>query len=102
MIRYFLVRPSREAHCFWLISCSGCSPPARPADRTRSGMLSTCCSLFLTVVMLLAIHSIVYTYFMATGKWAKEVVRVYQLPEGGSSPRRRATSGVRSGSSWGP
>ena len=35
----------------------------------------------LTVVCLLGIHSIVYTYFMATGKWAKEVVRVYQLPE---------------------
>ncbi len=35
----------------------------------------------LTVVLLLGIHSIVYTYFMATGKWAKEVVRVYQLPE---------------------
>jgi hypothetical protein len=33
------------------------------------------------VVVLLAIHSIVYTYFMATGKWAKEVVRVYQLPD---------------------
>ena len=28
----------------------------------------------LTVVVLLGIHSIVYTYFMATGKWAKEVV----------------------------
>jgi hypothetical protein len=35
----------------------------------------------LTVVCLLGIHSIVYTYFMATGKWAKEVVRVYQLPQ---------------------
>ncbi|MFO0891003.1 MAG: hypothetical protein U0790_17900 [Isosphaeraceae bacterium] len=35
----------------------------------------------LTVVCLLGIHSIVYTYFMATGKWAKEVVRVYQLPD---------------------
>ena len=35
----------------------------------------------LTVVTLLGIHSIVYTYFMATGRWAKEVVRVYQLPE---------------------
>ena len=34
-----------------------------------------------TVVILLGIHSIVYTYFVATGKWAKEVVRVYQLPE---------------------
>ena len=35
----------------------------------------------VTVVLLLAIHSIVYTYFVATGKWAKEVVEVYQLPD---------------------
>ena len=34
-----------------------------------------------TVVALLGIHSIVYTYFVATGKWAKEVVQVYQLPD---------------------
>ena len=35
----------------------------------------------VTVVVLLGIHSIVYTYFVATGKWAKEVVMVYQLPD---------------------
>src|SRR4029078_10218062 len=35
----------------------------------------------LTVISLLGIHSIFYTYFMATSKWAKEVVRVYQLPD---------------------
>lgn len=35
----------------------------------------------LTVIALLGIHSIVYTYFMATSKWAKEVARVYQLPD---------------------
>lgn len=34
-----------------------------------------------TVVVLLGIHSIVYTYFIATGKWAKEVVSAYQLPD---------------------
>jgi hypothetical protein len=34
-----------------------------------------------TVVTLLGIHSIVYTYFVATGKWAKEVVLAYQLPD---------------------
>jgi hypothetical protein len=34
-----------------------------------------------TVVVLLGIHSIVYTYFVATGKWAKEVVAAYQLPD---------------------
>jgi hypothetical protein len=35
----------------------------------------------LTTMATLAVHSIVYTYFLATGKWAREVVRVYQLPE---------------------
>src|SRR4051812_22269415 len=35
----------------------------------------------LATMATLAVHSIVYTYFLATGKWAKEVVRVYQLPE---------------------
>lgn len=35
----------------------------------------------LTVLMGLLIHSIVFTYFLGTGKWVKEVVRVYQLPE---------------------
>jgi hypothetical protein len=35
----------------------------------------------VTVVTLLGIHSIVYTYFVATGKWAQEVVSVYQLPD---------------------
>jgi hypothetical protein len=34
-----------------------------------------------TVLVLLGIHSIVYTYFVATGKWAKEVVEAYQLPD---------------------
>lgn len=36
--------------------------------------------LFTTMWTLL-VHSIVYTYFLGTGKWVKEVVRVYQLPE---------------------
>ena len=35
----------------------------------------------LTTMATLAVHSIVYTYFLATGKWAKEVVRVYELPD---------------------
>ena len=36
-------------------------------------------ALFTTMATL-AVHSIAYTYFLATGKWAKEVVRVYGLP----------------------
>jgi hypothetical protein len=35
----------------------------------------------LTVLMVLLVHSIVFTYFLGTGKWVKEVVRVYRLPD---------------------
>jgi hypothetical protein len=35
----------------------------------------------LTTMATLAVHSIAYTYFLATGKWAKEVVEVYGLPD---------------------
>ncbi len=38
-----------------------------------------------TALATLLIHSIVFTYFLGTGKWVKEVVRVYQLPEWVSS-----------------
>src|SRR5262249_4835326 len=34
----------------------------------------------LTMLVGLLVHSIVYTYFLGTTKWVKEVVRVYQLP----------------------
>ncbi len=33
-----------------------------------------------TVMGVLLVHSIVFTYFLGTGKWIQEVVRVYQLP----------------------
>lgn len=35
----------------------------------------------VTTMATLLVHSIVFTYFLGTGKWVKEVVRVYQLPE---------------------
>jgi hypothetical protein len=34
----------------------------------------------LTVVVVLLAHSIVFTYFLGTGKWIQEVVRVYRMP----------------------
>ncbi len=34
-----------------------------------------------TVMTTLLVHSVVFTYFLGTGKWVKEVVRVYQLPD---------------------
>src|SRR6185437_4855403 len=35
----------------------------------------------LATMTTLLVHSIVYTYFLGTGKWVKEVARVYQLPD---------------------
>jgi len=34
-----------------------------------------------TTMFTLAVHSIAFTYFLGTGKWIKEVARVYGLPE---------------------
>jgi hypothetical protein len=34
----------------------------------------------LTMLATLLVHGIVYTYFIGTNKWVKEVVRVYALP----------------------
>lgn len=34
-----------------------------------------------TLLTTLLVHSIAYTYFLGTGKWVKEVVRVYKMPE---------------------
>jgi hypothetical protein len=45
-----------------------------------------------TVLFTLMAHSIVYTYFIGTGKWVKEVASVYQLPswvEGQSKKNKR-------------
>jgi hypothetical protein len=35
----------------------------------------------LTTMATLLVHSIVFTYFLGTTRWVKEVVRVYGLPE---------------------
>ena len=35
----------------------------------------------VTVLLALLAHSIAFTYFLGTGRWVKEVVRVYGLPD---------------------
>ena len=81
MNRHFLVMAVTGARSWSPISCSACSPPAICTGRVRSRGAFIFCSRWSTVVVLLGIHSIVYTYFVATGKWAKEVVQAYQLPD---------------------
>jgi hypothetical protein len=40
-----------------------------------------CLGLF-TAISILLVHSIVFTYFLGTGRWVKEVGIAYQLPDG--------------------
>jgi hypothetical protein len=81
MIRYFLVLAvtggSLLAVDFVLgFLAAGTVPGAGGVARGIHVLFS-----LATVVALLGVHSIVYTYFVATGKWAKEVVTVYGLPD---------------------
>lgn len=48
----------------------------RLSARTAHFLLGLTSTMFTLLV-----HSIVYTYFIGTGKWVKEVVRVYGMPD---------------------
>jgi hypothetical protein len=81
MIRYFLVLAVTGSSLLladFVIGFLAAGEPRGPGAVWRG--VHVLFSL-LTVLAILAVHSIVYTYFMATLKWAKEVARVYQLPD---------------------
>ena len=81
MLRYFLVLAVTDGSLLvasFVLGLLATGEPRGPGAIWRGVHL-----LFalLTTLATLAVHSIVYTYFLATGKWAKEVVRVYGLPD---------------------
>jgi hypothetical protein len=81
MLRYFLVLAVTAGSLLtasFVLGLMATAEPRGPHDVWHSIHI-----LFalMTTMAALAVHSIVYTYFLATSKWAKEVVRVYQLPE---------------------
>jgi hypothetical protein len=81
MIRYFLVMAVTGTSLLladFVLGFVASGAPHGPGSIARA--MHVLFSL-VTVVAVLGIHSIVYTYFIATGKWAKEVVQVYQLPD---------------------
>jgi hypothetical protein len=49
----------------------------------------------LTLLTTLLVHGIVYTYFLGTHNWVKEVVRVYQLPQAVEVRSKRNKSRAR-------
>jgi hypothetical protein len=81
MIRYFLVLAVTGASLLGVDFVLGLFAAAEPRGPHAVWRAIHVLFSIATVVVLLGIHSIVYTYFMATTKWAKEVVRVYQLPD---------------------
>ncbi len=81
MIRYFLVLAVTGGSLLIADMVLGFVAASEPPGPHAVGRAVHLLFSLLTVVVLLGIHSIVYTYFLATGKWAKEVVRVYQLPD---------------------
>ncbi len=81
MLRYFLVLAVTDGSLLVASFVLGLMASAEP--RGPGAVWHGVHVLFAlaTTMATLAVHSIAYTYFLATGKWAKEVVRVYRLPE---------------------
>jgi hypothetical protein len=80
MLRYFLVLAVTDGSLLVASFVLGLLATAEP--RGPGAVWHGVHVLFalMTTVATLAVHSTAYTYFLATGKWAQEVVRVYQLP----------------------
>ena len=89
MLRYFLVLAVTDGSLLtasFTIGLIASGEPRGPHDVWRAVHVLIA---LVTVVATLGVHSIVYTYFIATGKWAKEVVHVYGLPSWIESESKR-------------
>jgi hypothetical protein len=81
MLRYFLVLAVTDGSLLiasFVVGLLASGEPRGPHAVWRG--VHVLVALAATMATL-AVHSIAYTYFLATGKWAQEVVRVYQLPD---------------------
>ena len=81
MIHYFLVLAVTDGSLLVVSFILGLLATGEPRGPSASWRGVHVLFALLTVMATLAVHSIAYTYFLATGKWAAEVVRVYGLPE---------------------
>lgn len=80
MLRYFLVLAVTDASLLittFILGLLASGEPRGPHAVLRGVHLLVA---IVATMATLAVHCIVYTYFLATGKWAQEVVRVYELP----------------------
>ena len=80
MIRYFLVLAVTGGSLLLADVVLGFIAASEPFDPHATGRTIHLLFSLLTIIALLGVHSIVYTYFMATAKWAKEVVARLSAP----------------------
>lgn len=81
MIRLYLILAVTGLSLLLAAFATGMAASVLPGGRAGAwGGVHLVASL-TTVMALLVIHSMVYTYFIATTRWVKEVSRAYDLPD---------------------
>lgn len=81
MIRAYLILATTAVSLLAAAFATGMMASASPRDELRTwGEVHLAASL-ATVIAVLAIHSVVYTYFIATTRLVKEVSRASGLPD---------------------
>jgi hypothetical protein len=80
MLRYFLVLAVTDGSLLVAAFVAGLLASGEPRGPHAVWRGVHVLVALAATMSTLAVHSIVYTYFLATGKWAQEVVRVYGLP----------------------
>lgn len=80
MLRYFLVLAVSDVSLLVAAFVVGLFATGEPRGPHTIWLGVHVLVALAATMATLAVHSIVYTYFLATGKWAAEVVRVYGLP----------------------
>jgi hypothetical protein len=80
MLRYFLVLAVTDGSLLVASFVAGLIASGEPRGPHAVWRGVHVLVALVATMATLAVHSIAYTYFLATGKWAQEVVRVYGLP----------------------
>lgn len=81
MIRLYLVLAVTALSLLTAAFATGMAASSLPRDEVRAwGGVHLAASL-ITVIAVMGIHSLIYTYFIATVRWVKEVSLAYDLPD---------------------
>src|SRR6478736_4270642 len=54
---------------------------ALPAEQNADFYIAHFCFGLVTCLVILLVHCLIFTYFLGTGRWVKEVTLAYRLPD---------------------